>query len=260
MDTKKFFRKLGGEAFSLIKDIEDPLRVVGTNPLGQETMKVDMAIEDLAIERLKEKKIGRRLVTEERGEVELEGKNGVVILDPLDGSNNYRRHVPFYGMIVGFAKGDKYDDITHSYAINLSTGDEYWAVKGGGAFANGKRMKTSSETDLMKCILEYDPNYNQKIYDRIMPLLKNVKDVRRFGANALSLCYIASGAHHLFIDLENGLSVIHAPGLKIAEEAGAIVTNPQGNPINPPLRVDATLSFVCSANKVVHKKALELVK
>ena len=244
MDSIAFFRKLGREAFRLLRTVEDPFKVVGTNPLGQETMKVDAALEDLAIKRLRENKIGKTLVTEEKGEVPLAGESGVVVLDPLDGSSNYRRGVPSYGLIIAFADGSCYRDIRDSYIINLVTGDEYWAIRGRGAFMNGKGIRASPETNLKKCILEYDPNCNQKLYDRILPILKSVKDVRRFGANAVGLCYIASGAHHFFLDLDNGLSVIHAPGLAIAEEAGAIVTDAKGKPINPRLKADATLSFV----------------
>jgi myo-inositol-1(or 4)-monophosphatase len=168
--------------------------------------------------------------------------------------------VPSYGFIICLADGDFFENITHSYIIDLVNGDEYWAEKGKGAFLNGKRLKTSSEKTLKKSILEYDPNFNQRIYKRILPLLKNVKDVRRFGANALALCYIASGAHQIFVDLRNGLSIIHAAGLKIAEEAGAVITDEKGEPINPKLKKGATLSFVCSANKTLHKKALKSVK
>lgn len=258
MDELEFLRNLGREAHSLLSGIKNPLDFVGVNPLGQKTMRVDAAIEDFVISRLMEERIGGRLVTEEKGEVKLKGK-GVVVLDPLDGSNNYQRNVPSYGMVISLADGDHYDDITHSYVKDLVTGEEYWALKGGGAFVNGRRTKTSREKELKNCILEYDPNNNQRIYDRILPLLKSVKDVRRFGANALALCYIASGAHHLFVDLDNGLSVIHSAGLKIAEEAGAVITDASGGKINPPLRPDASLSFVCSANPTLHKKALRLL-
>jgi len=260
MDKIDFFRELGREAFSLVGSLKDPLKVVGVNPLGQKTMKIDLALEDLVVKRLNESRIAGLLVTEEKGEIKLAGKKGVVVLDPLDGSNNYRRKVPSYGFIICLADGRRYQDITHSYIMDLATGVEYWAVKGKGAFMNGKRIKTSSETNLAKCILEYDPNNNQEIYKRIMPLLEGVKDVRRFGANALALCYIANGAHQIFVDLENRLSVIHSAGLKIAEETGAVVSNTRGKRINPPLSEDSYLSFVCTANKILHRKVLKLVK
>jgi myo-inositol-1(or 4)-monophosphatase len=258
-DRLSFLRDVGRGAFSLLRKVRNPLKVVGVNPLGQKSMRIDVALEDYVIGRLLEENVGGRLVTEEKGEVKLSGR-GVMLLDPLDGSNNFQRGVPSYGMAVSLAGGNKYTDITHSYIIDLAIGTEYWAVKGEGAFINGRKAKASGETDLSKCILEYDPNNNPGIYGRILPLLKNVKDVRRFGANALALCYIASGAHHLFLDIDNGLSIIHAPGLKIAEEAGAVVTDANGRAINPTLRPDSTLSFVCSANRPLHKKALGLLK
>ncbi|MDD5111972.1 MAG: hypothetical protein PHG85_05460 [Candidatus Altiarchaeota archaeon] len=260
MDTIRFFRRLGAEAFSLIRSLDDPLKIVGTNPLGQKTMRIDAALEDLALKRLCDAKIGARLVTEERGEAKLSGKSGVVLLDPLDGSNNYRRKVPSYGLAIAYADGNRYEDIKHSYIKDLATGDEYWATRGKGAYLNGKRIHTSKETELSRCIIEYDPNYNQRIYKRILPLLTSVKDVRRFGANAVALCYIATSAHHIFVDLDNGLSVIHASGLAIAEEAGAVVTCASGKRMNVRLEADETLSFVCSANQILHKKALALIK
>lgn len=257
-DRLRFLRDVGRGAFSLLRTVRNPLEIVGVNPLGQKSMIIDVALEDYVIGRLLEENVGGRLVTEEKGEVKLSGK-GVVLLDPLDGSNNFQRNVPSYGMAVSLAGGNKYGDITHSYIIDLNTGVEYWALKGEGAFINGRKTKASRETELRKCILEYDPNQNPGIYDRILPLLKRVKDVRRFGANALALCYIASGAHHIFVDIDNGLSIIHAPGLKIAEEAGAVVTDMNGVEINPALMPDSTLSFVCSANRPLHKKAIALL-
>jgi len=260
MNTIEFFRGLGSEASSLIRSLKDPLKVVGINPLGQKSMKIDVALENLVVRRLNESKVGNLLVTEEKGEIKLSGKKGVLVLDPLDGSNNFQRKVPSYGFIIAFAEGRHYQDITHSYIKDLSNGDEYWAIKGKGAFMNGRSIRTSKETELENSILEYDPNSNQQIYKRILPLLENVKDIRRFGANALALCYIANGAHQIFVDLENRLSIIHAAGLKIAEEAGAVVTDHKGRKINPPLKEGSYLSFVCSANKTLHKKVLKLVK
>ena len=100
MDEIRFFRGLGKEAFLLLRKTKNPFKVVGTNPLGQKSMKIDVVLENLAIRKLRENKIGKRLVTEEKGDVRLSGDKGVVVIDPLDGSNNYRRGVPSYGFII----------------------------------------------------------------------------------------------------------------------------------------------------------------
>jgi len=255
----RLFREIGKEAGEILHSLENPTEVVGTNPLGQETMLADRALEDLAIERLNDSGLGKILITEEKGEVELKGGTLTFLMDPLDGSNNFRRRVPSYGLAISSANGGNYSDITRSYIIDLANGDEFWAVKGEGSFMNGERIYTSPETNPEKCIVEYDCNLLDQ-YDIILPVLRRFKDHRRFGANAVALCYIASGAHHCFIDLREGLSIVHSPGLKIAEEAGAVVTDARGKPLTLTLRKDTKLSFICSANRELHEKVLGLLK
>jgi len=258
MDITGLFRDIGRQAREILKDIDNPLEVVGTNHLGQHTMRVDQVLEDMVIERLNDSKLGNFLVTEERGEVELEGGSLTFVMDPLDGSNNFKRRVPFYGLAISAAGGRDYNDITHSYIIDLANGDEFWAVKGKGSFMNGDETHTSTETNLEKCIVEYDCNLLDQ-YDLILPTIRKFRDHRRFGANAVALCYIANGAHHCFIDIRDGLSIVHAAGMKIAEEAGAIITDDRGNPLSLTLSKDTKLRFVCSANEEIHKKVIGLL-
>ena len=259
MDITGLFRDIGSRAREILKDIDNPTEIVGTNPLGQRTMRVDQVLEDMVIERLNESKLGNFLVTEERGEVELKGGSLTFVMDPLDGSNNFRRRVPFYGLAISAAEGRDYKDITHSYIIDLANGDEFWAVKGQGAFMNGDEIRTSTITNLEKCIVEYDCNLLDQ-YDMLLPAIRKFKDHRRFGANAVALCYIANGAHHCFIDIRDGLSIVHAAGMKIAEEAGAVITDDRGNPLTLTLAKDTKLRFVCSANKEIHEEVIGLLK
>ena len=259
MDITDLFRDIGRQAREILTDIDNPLEVVGTNPLGQHTMRVDQVLEDTVIERLNDSKLGNFLVTEERGEVGLEGGTLTFVMDPLDGSNNFRRRVPFYGLAISAAKGSDYNDITHSYIIDLANGDEFWAVRGKGSFMNGDEIHTSTTTNLEKCIVEYDCNLLDQ-YDLILPAIRKFKDHRRFGANAVALCHIANGAHHCFIDIRDGLSIVHAAGMKIAEEAGAVITDDRGKPLSLTLSKDTKLNFVCSANKDIHEKVLGLLK
>ncbi|MBU4406788.1 MAG: hypothetical protein KKB24_04290 [Candidatus Altiarchaeota archaeon] len=258
MEITGFFRDIGKQARDILKEIDNPTEIVGMNPLGQHTMRVDQVLEDMVIERLNDSKLGNFLVTEERGEVGLEGGTLTFVMDPLDGSNNFRRRVPFYGLAISAAKGRDYNDITHSYIIDLANGDEFWAVRGKGSFMNGDEIHTSTTTNLEKCIVEYDCNLLDQ-YDLILPAIRKFKDHRRFGANAVALCHIANGAHHCFIDIRDGLSIVHAAGMKIAEEAGAVITDDRGNPLTLTLSKDTKLNFVCSANKDIHEKVLGLL-
>lgn len=264
MDYVRFFRRIGASSLDLTSKLSyrDALTVVGVNSMGQKTLKIDQALEDLVIKELEDANLSGTLITEEKGEVALGGGGGrVFVLDPLDGSANYTRRVPFYGLALCAANGRKYRSITDSYIINFASKDEYWASDRRGAFRNSARIKSSRETDLENCILEYDPNENPSIYRKIRPLLGKVKDVRRFGANALGLCFIASGAHHIFIDLGARLSVVHAAGLHIVEEAGGVVTyDTTGKKFDVELKSESMLSFICAGNRTLHRKVLTALK
>ncbi len=258
MEIIDLFRDIGRQAREVLRRIDNPTEVVGVNSGGQNTMRADQVLEDTVIEHLNESGLGNFLVTEERGEVELKGGDLTFVLDPLDGSNNLLRGVPFYGLAISAAGGRRYSDITHSYVIDLANGDEFWSVRGKGSFMNNERIHTSAETDIQRCIVEYDCNLSDDC-EALFSTIQRFKDHRRFGANAVALCYIASGAHQCFIDLRNGLSIVHAAGMRIAEDAGAIITDDHGKPLDPPLSKDTRLRFVCSANREIHERVIGLL-
>ena len=131
----------GAEAQELIERLENPTEIVGENLLGQKTLKVDVALEDLVIEKLKGAGLGGILVTEEKGEVDLGEGDLTFVLDPLGGSSNFVRKVPNYGLVICVAEGEYYDDVTHSYIRHFVSGQEYWSIKGEGAFMDGEPIK-----------------------------------------------------------------------------------------------------------------------
>lgn len=263
MDYTTLFKEIGASAVKLVKDSGNSGRTFsGTNPLGQKTLRMDLLLEDLVIEKLGEANLDGILVTEEKGEVAVGsgGSENVFVLDPLDGSNNFLRGVGFYGLVLARASGRKYSDLTDSYVINLVSGDEYY-TDGRSSFWNNKKIKSSDKTDLSKCVMEYDPVSDRSVYDRARQLLAQVRDIRRFGANAIGLCYIATGGHQIFLDLSGTLSVIHAPALHIIEVAGGVVSDSVGEPINPALEIKASIGeFVCTGNKPLHEKVVSLIK
>ncbi|MFC2154659.1 inositol monophosphatase family protein [Candidatus Altiarchaeota archaeon] len=258
-DVLSVFRGIGSEAITLLRGLHDGREVVGENPLGQNSLKADVELEKLVVKKLNESGLGGVLETEEQGRVELGGGPYNFVCDPLDGSGNYYRKVPFYGLVLGASKGDRYDDLVCSYVINLVSGDEYWATEEG-AFLNGEKIQSSNLTDITKSIAEFDPHEGEVVYDQVLPVLKACKDVRRLGANALGFCFLAHGGTHVFLNLNSSLSAIHAPGLRIAEKAGCVVSDENGGKINPKLELQEKLNFVCSANKELHKQVLELLR
>lgn len=255
----EIFREIGRNAQDLITSEKGGRKIVGENPLGQKSLAMDMLIEDAAIEILKKNKIGKILVTEERGVVVLNpDAEGTVILDPLDGSTNYQRGIPIYCIGMSYSKTKNSDGITHSYVMDLARGDEFFALKGRGAFLNNIKIKPADETDLSKCIIASD-RVPQNI-NEASALYKKVSDIRRIGPDILDICYVANGGYDGFIKITGKLSAIHICGVKIAEESGAVVTDMSGNRVNAELKVTTYLNIVCSANKNIHGQIIKLLR
>ncbi len=253
------FREIGNEAHKVISTEKRGKKIIGMNPLGQKSLVMDHMIEDIAIEILKKSSIGKILVTEEKGEVALSsGADGVVVLDPLDGSTNYERGIPIYCIGISYSKTRSSDDITHSYVMDLARGDEFWAVAGKGAFLNGNKISPSKETELSKCIIASD-RVPQNI-NELFSLYTKIYDVRRTGPDILDICYVANGGYDGFVKITGKLSAIHICGVKIAEESGAIVTDMFGTKINTELCVTNYLNIVCSGNKNIHEQLIKLLK
>ncbi|VVB50834.1 Fructose-1,6-bisphosphatase/inositol-1-monophosphatase [uncultured archaeon] len=256
-DYIKLFKKIGKTAKTTLEDLPDGAQITGKNPIGQKSIKADIALEKLVADFLREK-TGGTLITEEAGKIDLGKGEDVFVLDPLDGSSNYSRGVPYYGLIIARSAGFTYNDITHAYVINLASGTEYFADEEG-AFSGGKPLVPSPVTSLKDSVIEIDTFKNPRIYDTLRPLLKSVKDIRRIGASGVALAHVASGAHQIYLNPHNPISVVHAPGIYVAEKAGALFTDCRGNFINPKLDISVKIEFMVAANKEIQRQALSLM-
>lgn len=194
---------------------------------------------------------GHQIFTEESGELAgLESRRWYI--DPMDGTVNFAHGVPIFCVSLAYAEdgsvrlGVVYDPIR----------DEcFTAVRGHGAWLNGLAIRASETPDLDHSLLvtgfSYDirtnPRNNLAEYSRLSLLSQGV---RRLGSAALDLCYIAAGRMEGYWELEIKPWDVAAGGL-IASEAGAIVTNAEGNPayLTPPYSILA-------ANRHIHKELL----
>ena len=113
----------------------------------------------------------------------------------------------------------------------------YTAVKGGGAFLNGKPIRVSSETVLRDAIVAMAfAHRNDEKGARVIRLLprmrKNFSDMRRLGSAALDLCFTACGRFEAYVELDLNLYDI-AAGVLIVQEAGGKVTGWPGDTDSP---------------------------
>jgi myo-inositol-1(or 4)-monophosphatase len=146
------------------------------------------------------------------------------ILDPIDGTVNYLYGLPQYAVSLA-AEVDGV--VVAAVVANIATGQEWTAVRGGGAHRDGRRLVCSSVTDLDQALVatgfSYSPDRRVHQARVLASLIGEIRDVRRCGAAALDLCYAAEGAVDAYF--EKGLNPWdHAAGGLIAVEAGMRVT------------------------------------
>jgi myo-inositol-1(or 4)-monophosphatase len=143
------------------------------------------------------------------------------VVDPLDGTTNYLYRFPAFAVSVAV---EHRGETVVGVVVDPSHGDTYVAVRGGGATRNGAPLRASTATDLATALVgtgfSYDPERRRRQAQVLVEVLPSVRDVRRAGAAALDLCWVADGRLDAFY--EKGLAPWDkAAGLLVAAEAGA---------------------------------------
>lgn len=230
---------------------------VGTGASGDRTLVADKKAEDAIIKRLA-RIPGLRMICEEAGEIGLADSPLVAIVDPLDGSSNYERGVPFYCSSVGVVYGEEIGSLQHAIIRNLVTGDVYFAEKGRGASKNGTSIRTSKVKSLGSAVAGIDlSRASLEMVRSLAGLVSGVGRQVHLGANALELCMLAEGAIDVVVDLRGKARLVDfAGGCLVAREAGAIITTPTGGELSPPLAIGSRFDFVASANPGLHRLVL----
>jgi myo-inositol-1(or 4)-monophosphatase len=234
---------------------------VGTNPKGEATRAFDAEAEHRALTYARAHLPAFRVLSEEAGELRFgDGPpRYTLVIDPCDGSNNFRRGLRVVGFAVAVFPGDV-PVLDHTLVDYAFVGDVfgnaiYTATRGGGAFLNGRPMRTSPITELRRAMLSVNfgrimepsqPGDEENPHLPTLPasvwrLVSQVSTIRRLGATTLDLCYVAQGAFEAYIDLRWRLTPENflAPAL-IIEEAGGLFTNEHGQPLGP---VDFTTGY-----------------
>ncbi len=156
------------------------------------------------------------------------------ILDPLDGTTNYIHQFPVFCISMGF-------EIDKQIQVGIidvpMMGEVYTAVRGQGAFVNGRRLSVS-ETSIIENSFLATGFYGDdlpKLQEQMKifsGLTQRSRGIRRAGAAAYDLCLVAKGVFDAY--WERGLKPWDsAAGKLIVEEAGGVLTNYEGNPYTP---------------------------
>ena len=175
---------------------------------------------------------GIKVLAEESYSLYHQAPDGPVwIVDPLDGTTNFAHQLPFFAVSIAYVhKGTPIVGVV----LSPETGELFTAMKGKGAELNGQEIHVSESKNISESLLATGFPYDLKLH--MVPIMKRMerclsasRGVRRYGAAALDLCYLACGRFDGFWE-QHLKPWDTAAGELIAREAGATVTNFSNDP------------------------------
>jgi myo-inositol-1(or 4)-monophosphatase len=248
-----------------LRNLGEPQPDLGKGAGGDPMKPVDLAAEKAIVEILQEHGVSFTLISEESGVKEFgeKPKQCYVTVDPIDGTTNLVRGLPFYASSIAISTMPALSTVFAALVTDLFHDTTYTALEGKGAYRNGKKITPSALTSLEEAVIGLDLNsYNVKeIAPQLTSLIQKTKHIRHFGANALELCYVADGLTDAFVDIRGKLRITDiAAGFLIVKEAGGTITAPEGHALDVKLDPKQKIKFIASGNKQMHKTILSLVK
>lgn len=168
---------------------------VGRGASGSATSKIDKFAEDAVLAFMDEKKVDLNVLSEEIGFVD-RGARKTLILDPIDGTLNCTRGIPFFS--ISMAVGTKtMADCDFGLVRNLHSGDTYFARRGGGAELNGHRIAVSKYAREDSIFMVFEGRDVGPETEKVKALASRV---RTMGCASLEMCLVAQGsaqAHYM---------------------------------------------------------------
>lgn len=248
-----------------LKTLKEPQPDLGRGAGGDLMKLVDLAAEKAIVDSLQQNSVSFTLISEESGVKEFGAypKECFVTVDPIDGTTNLMRGLPFYASSIAVSRKPEISEVYAGMVADLYHDVVYMAFEDKGAYCNGRKIETSKTTSLEDAVVGLDINTSKvkALASQLTNLIQNTKHIRHFGANALELCYVADGSTDAFVDIRGKLRTTDvAAGFLIVKEAGGTVTTLDNQAINVKLDPKQTVSFVASANLQIHKNILSLVR
>lgn len=215
----------------------------------------DHASEEMIVKAIQKRYPTHSFLCEESGSIENKHAEILWILDPLDGTTNFARHIPSFCISLG---AYDYSKMVAGVIYQPMTEELFVAESGKGAYLNGKPLKVSTTTRFAGCIgaTGFPRNVTDnplQCIDSFIDILKSGTVIRNFGSSAINLAYVAAGRFDAYWAI-----ALHswdiAAGKLLIEEAGGKVTTYSGAQYD--VLSDAPL---ISSNSLVHTELLQFL-
>jgi len=226
---------------------------------GDETLEGDEIAEKIVIKNLNTLNGKIKLISEEIGTVDL-GKGTsdeeyLVIVDPLDGSFNFEIGIDYFGISIAVLNPETFET-EFGYIRNLINGHEYWADNKT-AFKDGKKIKTSNRITHENILLETSHRAIKKDVRFMSKIFLHSMHSRAPGAVCLDFCNVAEGIFDCFLWAGASRFMDMAAGMHIAQKAGAIVTDFNGNKDLIDRTTFTSTSLLVAGNEDIYESIME---
>lgn len=215
----------------------------------------DLKAEQTIFEALSKARPGYGFLGEERGLIEGTDKTHTWIVDPLDGTTNFLHAIPHFAINIAL---EREGQVVAAVTYNPATNELFWAEKGKGAFVNDHRLRVAARQRLDEAVLATGIPFlghgqHARFLKELHQISQRVAGVRRFGAAALDLAYVAAGRFDGFWERDLKSWDV-AAGLLLVTEAGGKVTTADGG------EDMLEAGSICAANLELHPLVLEKLK
>jgi myo-inositol-1(or 4)-monophosphatase len=206
--------------------------VVGAGLGGDDTTAIDAAAELAIVRRLEalhEQGHDFTLLSEELGERSFGGGPLRIVVDPIDGSNNAKRGIPFFSFALAVAEGVTMADVVFGFVHDFGTSEEWTATRGGGARLNGAALGPQLPKQRLE-MLAFEATVTETIADKAAAMVGVADRLRVMGSLALSLCQLADGRVDGVCSLKEARAVDIAAAQLLVRERGLAIDLPDDPP------------------------------
>lgn len=181
-----------------------------------------------------------------------------IYIDPIDGTTNFVHGIPHLAISLGVWEQGK---PTLAVVYNPILEELFWAVQGEGAFYNGQRLEVSTQSKLQNALIATGFPYAKVnagieyhwVIKCMANLLPHIQDIRRLGAAAIDLCYLAQGKVEAFYEIDLKPWDV-AAGILIVQEAGGKISNVDDQPF------DFDDKSIVASNGKVHQQLMKYLE
>jgi myo-inositol-1(or 4)-monophosphatase len=228
------------------RDEREPIVARGAG--GDDTTAIDAEAERVVVERLDRAGADFALVSEELGHRAAREDSGlVVVLDPIDGSINAKRGIPFFALSIAVAEGATMEDVVFGYVYDFGSGEEWTATRGVGALLNGSPIGPLLPKNEIE-LLSLEATRTDLVAQHVQPLVPLARRLRIMGSLALSLCHFAAGRVDAVCSLKTARSVDIAAAQLVVRERGLAIELPDAGPFeDAPLDLEGRSRVVAAA-------------